>query len=1078
MFDCKDGLYYTFGQTDGEDFESEQEAFRLLRVFDLNENFLNLKYIERNLIEIDGNTAGYVKFHYQKVAGRNRLGEIRHHLTNGQDISLMRFGYNGDAELTSATNRSYVPYTYSYENHLLTKETNRNGLSFHFEYEGSGPEARCVHTWGDDGIYERWLTYLPKNKMTREKDGLGGETIYHYNDLELVTKVYDAEGGISEYEYGETSELLTEKDELGRIRTYSYDEQLNCTSVTQADGSTRTAKYNDQCQPIGVSDESGAASEREYDHSGNIVATINPLGAKREYEYDKSGEIKTFRDALGNETKFSWNPSGQIETVVRPRGGKTSYEYNERGFLGEVRDGVTDLKTTYQYDDVGRLKRIADINGKKETISVQRFEYDNQNNLTLSVDALGNKTLYKYSGHDKLSSRADAVGFKRQFEYDKEERLEKIINEKNESYLFEYDQLDRVVKEIGFDGAKTQYKYNQASELVYQKDALKRETYYRRDSVGRVTRRLMQNASTVDYTYDECGRITKARNSNNEVSLTYDAAWQVTREKQSGKTIHYEYDAEGRRITRNLASDKTKSGLVEYAYDEDSNLSGIKLAQNEINYTRDQLGRLTSKESANGLREQFDYDINGRLSREKVTAGVGGREIVKREYEWDDLGNVVGIHDSLRGGRRYQYDAVERLKQVERLVAGKPNAKTPDTPEDKPKGWIPPEKRLWQAESNISKWDNAKVKEIEEFQYDGDGNLVERKSNVSGSRKFKYAKGDKLKKQDKTTYIYDAVGNLVEKRVATGETSLFTYDTDNQVIAITKDNKKVEFEYDPFGRRTLKKSKENETQFLWDGDVLFCEDDTQFIHDGFIPLAAIRDDGVENYHTDYLGTPKEVTDESGEIVWQGNYDEYGKVNVVKGETEQNIRFQGQYEDEETGLFYNRFRYYDADDCRYVNQDPISLLGDLNLYSYVDNPNASIDPFGLAPIKTWNEFQTETKGWFGSRSEASTGWKVYKESSGSTKPLAIGRQPDTAAAETRGMRRLDTKGWTPAVNDAWVKGGIDANKDFHLVSPNTKANRVNPPGSRFPNTVFDREIKQLEAAGYKEKKKKMVPNGGC
>lgn len=124
---------------------------------------------------------------------------------------------------------------------------------------------------------------------------------------------------------------------------------------------------------------------------------------------------------------------------------------------------------------------------------------------------------------------------------------------------------------------------------------------------------------------------------------------------------------------------------------------------------------------------------------------------------------------------------------------------------------------------------------------------------------------------------------------------------------------------------------------------------TEYVHEGFVPLARIKNAQVETFHTDYLGTPKEVTNSQGEIVWQGNYDEYGRVENVKGDAEQNIRFQGQYEDAETGLFYNRFRYYDADGCRYVNQDPIKLAsGETNIYSYVRNPNAFTDPYGLTP----------------------------------------------------------------------------------------------------------------------------------
>jgi hypothetical protein len=107
-----------------------------------------------------------------------------------------------------------------------------------------------------------------------------------------------------------------------------------------------------------------------------------------------------------------------------------------------------------------------------------------------------------------------------------------------------------------------------------------------------------------------------------------------------------------------------------------------------------------------------------------------------------------------------------------------------------------------------------------------------------------------------------------------------------------------------------------------------------------------------------------------------------------------------------------------------------------------------------------------------------GWKVYKESSQSVEELAIGRLPDTEAAEQIGMRRLNTTGWSPAVNDAWVQGGIDANKTFYLASDNLPANRISPPGARFPKTVFDRELNQLDAAKYKQDGNYMKPPVAC
>ncbi|WP_414920732.1 RHS repeat domain-containing protein, partial [Pseudomonas sp. IT-P218] len=100
--------------------------------------------------------------------------------------------------------------------------------------------------------------------------------------------------------------------------------------------------------------------------------------------------------------------------------------------------------------------------------------------------------------------------------------------------------------------------------------------------------------------------------------------------------------------------------------------------------------------------------------------------------------------------------------------------------------------------------------------------------------------------------------------------------------------------------------------------------------------------------TDQIGTPLEMTDAHGSIVWQATYKAWGAVERLHvNDVEQNLRFQGQYFDDETGLHYNTFRYYDPEVGRFVTQDPIGLYGGENLYQYVPNPNAWIDSLGLA-----------------------------------------------------------------------------------------------------------------------------------
>ncbi|MNO94676.1 putative deoxyribonuclease RhsC [compost metagenome] len=97
-----------------------------------------------------------------------------------------------------------------------------------------------------------------------------------------------------------------------------------------------------------------------------------------------------------------------------------------------------------------------------------------------------------------------------------------------------------------------------------------------------------------------------------------------------------------------------------------------------------------------------------------------------------------------------------------------------------------------------------------------------------------------------------------------------------------------------------------------------------------------------------------MTDADGSIVWQATYKAWGAVEkLAVNDVEQNLRFQGQYFDDETGLHYNTFRYYDPEVGRFVTQDPIALSGGMNFYSYAPSPNNWVDPLGWCSTKLGN-----------------------------------------------------------------------------------------------------------------------------
>jgi RHS repeat-associated protein len=157
---------------------------------------------------------------------------------------------------------------------------------------------------------------------------------------------------------------------------------------------------------------------------------------------------------------------------------------------------------------------------------------------------------------------------------------------------------------------------------------------------------------------------------------------------------------------------------------------------------------------------------------------------------------------------------------------------------------------------------------------------------------------------------------------------------------------------------------------------------------------------IEYYQVDHLGTPQELTSAQGEVIWQATYAAWGNtVRIItshdgsgqgvalsegnrqrltphtdiaeqrfkkqtrqeaaneasfgpRDDQQQNLRFQGQYFDQETGLHYNRFRYYDPDVGRFTNQDPIAYVGGANFFRYAPNPVTFVDPFGLDYKTNW------------------------------------------------------------------------------------------------------------------------------
>ena len=329
----------------------------------------------------------------------------------------------------------------------------------------------------------------------------------------------------------------------------------------------------------------------------------------------------------------------------------------------------------------------------------------------------------------------------------------------------------------------------------------------------------------------------------------------------------------------------------------------------------------------------YQYDEQGRLQDHAVSqlnarGDIEGQPLYRRHYRYDANGNLSLLSDSRKGQKSYVYDPLDRLTEVRGQLT-------------------------------------------EHFVHDPAGNLLDQ--SIDGQRHSRYAniKGNRLLMQGDSHFEYDAYGNLRQERRGTGQrlTRDYRYDSQQRLIGITlPDGSQVTYRYDAFGRRISKDHGGTTTQFLWQGERLIAESAQQkglrgishycsYLYEPgtFKPLALLQGEGdtaqAYHYQLDHLGTPQELTDHRGQIAWSAHYRAYGNVlKLDKAEITNPLRFQGQYYDEESGLHYNRHRYYNPNTGRYLTPDPIKLAGGLNSYQYVPNPTGWVDPLGLCSVE--------------------------------------------------------------------------------------------------------------------------------
>lgn len=858
---------------------------------------------------------------------RNQQGRIQAvFLSNDklqQEKILAQYEYNSSGDLISHRNAKDVGEQYEYKNHLLTQRTLKTGFRFCFEWDGDDHTARCIHNWGDRGIYEYYFDWDTKNKRSKATDSRGFQCEYHYNEYGQVIERKDNEGAVHQTRYANGRKIST-TDPEGHTTEYFYDSENNAVGIRDALGNRVAISYF-QGKPISVVDKDKTKWQREYNRKGQLTSLVNPYNQNTRYRYNDQGLVSAVIDPLNRKTFYRWNDQGELIKVTDSMGHTRQFRYDPWGqviameFLVDGKDIAS--RTEYAYSATGFIEKI------KAPNSETSYTYNENDQLTRHSDPQGRTTEFLYDGLSQVVERFDAEGQHLKYEYDTERNLTALINENGERYQFFYDGNERLIKEIGFDGRVQHYQYNGAGYLIKHMDAGEVLTEFERDALGQMVTKTSKSIKSQEqqeertrFQYDAKGRIKETYNANQLLVLDYNRFGNIEKEQHcdinsrnklvssSRADIGFTYNWPGIRSAIQLPDGQD----IRYSFDVNSQLSGVDLFEGGqhkqliANIQRDKLGREITRHQGQ-ITTETHYDPMGRLQKQlsykKESESLGP---IQREYNYDKFGNLSQLTDGDQN-TKFIYDFVNRL---ERVYGG----------------------------------------QSEQFAFDPASNLV----SIDGNPVSK-SEGNRLAMQGDRKFTYDARGNLVkENRGKDGNFETFYhYNLQNQLIKVEKDHKITEYRYDPLGRRIEKKDKSGNTQYLWVGDQLTQETRNNikktYIYEpeSFKPLAMVQDGEIYHYHLDHLGTPKELSDQQGKIVWKAQYKAYGDIAVKEiEEVENNLRFQGQYFDEETGLHYNRHRYYNPSTGQFVTQDPAGLLGGVNGYQYAPNPMLWVDPLGL------------------------------------------------------------------------------------------------------------------------------------